>query len=219
MDILKNLNSFIQSYDTILPFSKKKVTFTPFKVKDVKSLSIILQEDNKKLALQNMIELLKNCTSDCNIEELCLADAEFLFLKIRSKSVDEMLNLVYGNEKIQVNISDINYRNQVCTEEISIGTATLVLETPTIKDLLKMDSFEKESYRKIFIKKIIVNNEIFKLNKFVTQEIKEFIENLPLSILPKLDSFAKKQPELYLKIITENEEKEVSGLLSFFIFR
>lgn len=219
MNILNNLNSFIQSYETTLPFSKKKVSFSPFRVKDAKTLSIILQEDNKKLALKNMVELLKNCTINVNIEELCLADAEFLFLQIRAKSVDEMLNLIYNNEKIQVNIDEIKYRNEICNEELSIGTATLVLETPLIKDLLKIDSFEKDSYRKIFIKKIIINNEIFKLNKFLTDELKQFIDNLPLSVIPKLDAFAKKQPELYLKINTSNEEKEVSGLLSFFIFR
>lgn len=219
MNILNNLNSFIQSYETTLPFSKKKVSFSPFRVKDAKTLSIILQEDNKKLALKNMVELLKNCTINVNIEELCLADAEFLFLQIRAKSVDEMLNLIYNNEKIQVNIDEIKHRNEICNEELSIGTAILVLETPLIKDLLKIDSFEKDSYRKIFIKKIIINNEIFKLNKFLTDELKQFIDNLPLSVIPKLDAFAKKQPELYLKINTSNEEKEVSGLLSFFIFR
>lgn len=219
MNILNNLNSFVQQYETKLPFSQKTVSFRPFKVKDAKTLSIILQEDNKKLALKNMVELLKNCSPETNIEDLCLADAEFMFLKIRSKSVDEMLNLIYANEKIQINIDEIQSRNSICTEELSIGTATLVLETPLIKDLLKLESFEKDVYRKVFIKKIIVNNEIFKISKFLTEELKEFIENLPLSVIPKLDAFAKKQPELYLKINTPNEEKEVSGLLSFFIFR
>ena len=64
-----------------------------------------------------------------------------------------------------------------------------------------------------------MNNEIYKLNKFITDEIKQLIDNLPLSIVPKLDSFVKKQPELYLKLKISDGEKEVSGLLTFFTFR
>lgn len=219
MNLIENLSEFIQKYETTLPFSNKKVLFKPFRVKDAKALSIVLQENNKKLALQSMVELLKNCTIDVNIEELCIADAEFLFLQIRSKSVDEMLNLIYNNEKIQINIDQIKVRNEINSEQISIGNMILVLETPTIKDVSKIDTFDKEQYRKVFIKKIIINNEIYKLNKFVTEELKEFIENLPLSVLPKIDNFIKKQPELYLMLETKEGEKEVSGLLSFFIFR
>lgn len=219
MNLIDNLSEFIQKYETTLPFSNKKVLFKPFRVKDAKILSIVLQENNKKLAFQSMVELLKNCTSDVNIDELSLADAEFLFLQIRSKSVDEMLNLIYNNEKVQVNIDQIKFRNEINNEQISIGNMVLVLETPTVKDFCKVDTFDKEEYRKIFIKKIIVNNEIYKLNKFVTEELKEFIDNLPLSVLPKIDAFIKKQPELYLMLETKDGEKEVSGLLSFFIFR
>jgi hypothetical protein len=220
MDLVKNLSSFIQSYETHLPFSNKKVTFTPFKVKDAKALAIVLQEDNKKIALKNMVDLLRSCTSEIVIEDLCLADAEFLFLQIRSKSVDEMLNLIHNNEKIQINIDEIKFRNSLSKEQILLGNnINLVLETPTVRDLLKIDSFNKEEYRKSFIKQIVINNEIYKVNKFVPEELKNILDNLPLSIVPKLDSFTKKQPELYLKMQLQDGESEVSGLLSFFIFR
>lgn len=220
MDLLNHLNSFIQKYETTLPISNKRVYFVPFRIKDAKALALVLQEDNKKLALKNMVELLKQCALEIDIDELCLADAEYLFMQIRSKSVDEVLNLVYGNEKVQINISDIKWKNTITSESITLAPSLqLVLETPLIKDLLKIDSFSKESYRKSFISKIIFNNEIYKLNKFVSEELKQIIENLPLSTLEKLDEFSKKQPELYLNIRLSNEEKEVSGLLSFFTFR
>ena len=220
MELLNALNSFVQKYETTLPVSGKKVYFTPFKVKDAKALSLVIQEDNKKLAFVNMVNLLKQNTMDFDIDSLCLADAEYLFLQIRSKSVDEILNLVYNNEKVQVNISDIKSKNSITEEQININQSViLVLETPIVKDLLKLESFDKEEYRKCIIKKVIVNNEIYKLNKFITDEIKQLIDNLPLSIVPKLDSFVKKQPELYLKLKLSDGEKEVSGLLTFFTFR
>jgi hypothetical protein len=219
MNILENLHSLIPNYETTLPFSKEKVSFTPFRVKDAKALSVILQEDNKKLAFKNMIDLLKTYASGTNIDDLCLADAEYLFLQIRSKSVDEILNLIYNNEKIQVNIAEIKPRNEVTEEHINLSGMILVLQTPTVKDLLRVSSFDKEEVAKACIQKIIVGNEIYKVNKFVTEEIKQLIENLPLSIVGKLDSFLKRQPELYLNMSIMEGTKEVSGLLNFFTYR
>lgn len=219
MNILENLHSLIPNYETTLPFSKEKVSFTPFRVKDAKALSVILQEDNKKLAFKNMIDLLKTYASGTNIDDLCLADAEYLFLQIRSKSVDEILNLIYNNEKIQVNIAEIKPRNEVTEEHINLSGMILVLQTPTVKDLLKVPSFDKEEVAKACIQKIIVGNEIYKVNKFVTEEIKQLIENLPLSVVGKLDSFLKRQPELYLNLSVMEGTKEVSGLLNFFTYR
>lgn len=220
MNIIENINSLLPKYETILPFSNKKVSFTPFRVKDAKALSMILQEDNKKLALQNMVALVKSCTQNIIIEELCLADAEYLFLQIRAKSVDEILNLIYNNEKFQVNISEIKPRNVVSEETISLnGAINITLQTPMIKDLLKLESLDKEEIGKACIEKIVVGNEIYKVNKYVSDEIKQLLENLPLSILSKIESFLKKQPELFLQIKSNNGETEVSGLLNFFTYR
>ena len=72
-ELLKN---FYVEYTTILPFSKTEVSFTPFKVKDAKNISIILQESNKKLSLKALIEIKKNNRKNGNIYELCLADDE-----------------------------------------------------------------------------------------------------------------------------------------------
>ena len=219
-DLVNALNELMPVYETTLPFSKEKVLFKPFKVKDAKSIGIILQEDNKKLALKMMIDLIKNNSSGCEINDLCLADAEFLFLQIRSKSVDEVLHLVKNNEKIQVSIFDIKYRNEINTQKIEIGqNISIVLKTPTIKDLLKLNSLDKEELFKCSIEKIIVKNEIYHFNKYVTEEIKELINNLPMSVIPKIDKFLKEQPELYLNMKFDTSETEVSGILNFFIFR
>jgi len=220
MDLFKSLNSLLPTYETTLPFSKQQVTFTPFRVKDAKALALIIQEDNKKLALKNMVELIQNCSKGVVIDELCLADAEYLFLQIRSKSVDEILNLIFNDEKVQVNIADIKPRNAIFSETISIsGKISIVLETPVIKDLLRLESFDRDEIGKACIQKVIDGNEIYRTNKFMTHEIKQLVENLPFSVMPKIDSFLKKQPELYTNLTVSNGTKEVSGLLNFFTYR
>ncbi len=217
---MSSLKSLLPTYETILPFSKQKVIFRPFKVKDAKSISVILQEENKKLALISLVELLKNNTENVNIMNLCMADAEFLFLQIRSKSVDEQLNLIYNQEKIQVYIPDIKHRNEISSDTVTLTNSVFItLETPTIKDLLKLDTLDKEDFLKACIKKVNVGGEVFHVNKFISEDIKTILDNLPLNILPKFEEFMKTQPELFVVLETKDGDKEVNGLLRFFTFR
>jgi hypothetical protein len=220
MDILNSLNNLLPVYETVLPFSKQKVIFSPFKVKDAKNISILLEEKNKKLALNAMIDLIKSNSKNADILNLCLADAEYLFLQIRSKSVDEQLNLLINQEKVQVFIPDILHRNEIHERSISIGKDLYIhLETPTIKNLLKLENLEKEDILKALITKVVIKGEIFYINKFLSDELKNLLDNLPMNVLPELEDFLSKQPELYLNIKTQNVEREVRGILSFFIFR
>lgn len=219
-DLLQSLNKLLPTYETVLPFSQKQITFVPFRVRDAKTVSVILQEDNKKLALKIMVELLKANTKGASIEDLYLADAEFLFLQIRSKSVEEVLNLLHNNERIQVNINDIKHRNNPKEEIIDVGNHIHIhLQTPKVKDLLKLQSLNKEELMKACIKKIVVKKEVFDLDKYVDENIQNILNDLPLSVVPKIDKFLKEQPELYLTFTLEDNEKEVTGLLNFFIYR
>jgi hypothetical protein len=214
------INDYLPTYTTELPFSKQKVQFTPFKVKDAKNIAIILQEDNKKLALIAMVSVLKNCTKDVSVHDLCIADAEYLFLQVRGKSIEEYITLVFNDTKKQFNINDLKTKNIIQSQEIVVGpNLKIVLETPKIKDLLNLETLNKEDVLKSCIKKLIVKNEIYDVNKFVPQELKETIDNLPLSFVMKTEDFMKSQPELYAEIEFNNEIKEVSGILNFFTYR
>lgn len=217
-DLFKNLNSLLPTYSTELPFSKQTVSFTPFKVKDAKNISIILQEENKLLSLKAMIDLLKNCCFSIDPEELCLADAEYLFLMIRSKSVEENMNLLVKGNPIQVNIFDIKPRNEFVKTDIKISNGlTLKIETPKIKNLLQLKEISKKTVLLSSIKFIIANQEIYNVDTFIPKEVEEFLNNLPLNTLTQLEKL--NHPELYFNIKTEESESEVSGILTFFTLR
>lgn len=220
MNSIPAIDSLLPQYETVLPFSKQTAVFTPFRVKDAKNISIILQEEDKVSAFRSMVNLLISNTRDIDINELCLADAEFLFLQIRGKSVDERLNLVYKDQKIQVFISEIKPRNTIVTESIAISNDLhLTLETPKIKDLLKLKSYDKNDLVKLCIKKLVIKNEIYNTSKYLPDELHQLIDNLPISVMTKIDEFLLKQPELYLNLPTDDGEQEVSGFLRFFTYR
>jgi len=220
MEIEEIKNLLVPVYECILPFAKKTVAYSPFKVKDVKNLTIILQEENKKISFQAMVELLKANAKDADINNLCLADAEYLFLQMRGKSVGESVGLKYNNESVKFNVNEIQFRNNFYDEEHRITDKVIVrIKTPKIKDLIGLDFDDKFSVIKKYIKEIKVGNEIYDINKFVPEKIKDLIENLPYSFLKKMEDVFTKQPELYVTLQTSEGEKEVSGTLNFFTLR
>lgn len=213
-DIIKELNP---TYETVLPISRQTVTFVPFKVKDAKNISIILKEQNKKLCLMAMVNILKNNSKGVIIEDLCLADAEYLFIKIRSKSVGEELNLKLKDEPINILIDNIKVRNEITNKNLKIKDGVYAtIQTPTIKKLLNCDFDNEISVLKKYIKTIVIKNEIYNLDSFITDELNKLIDNLPFSFINEIKEIAANQPELYINVQTKEGEREVSGTLNFF---
>ena len=112
MNSLKDIisNNF-PVYECVLPFCKKTVKFNPFKVKDAKNISLILSENSKKISLNAMIDLLKLNSKGVNVHDLCLADAEYLFLCMRAKSIGESINLILNKKNVSINLQDIKFKN------------------------------------------------------------------------------------------------------------
>ena len=170
--------------------------------------------------MSSHIDIIKQNAEEINVMELTALDAEYLFLQIRSKSVDETLNLIFNNQKVQLNISDISVSGDIQEKQISIGSdIVLSLKTPTVKQLLKLKSFDKNQLVKASVQNITIKNEIYDCNKFLTDELKDIVENLPLKIGSKLEEFLNSEPQLCAFINVENETKKVTGILNFFTYR
>jgi len=218
IDILNLFKESKPKFETTLPFSKQKVLFTAFRVKDAKKITIILQEENKKLALIALYECIKENSNLKNIESICLADAEYLFLQIRAKSVDENINVTIQGNKSKINIQNIIKANDIQNKSLNSGTNLILnLQTPVLHDLLQHDTFDESVYAKCCIKSFTYNSQIYNLNKFIPKELNELIDNLPLSVSKQINEFILTEPKL--SFIDESEETEsgVTGFLSFFI--
>ena len=76
----------------VLPSTSEEVKFRPFLVKEQKLLLMAQQSDDEKETIDNMIQMIENCTS-LNVTNLPVFDVEYLFLKIRAKSVGDIIQL------------------------------------------------------------------------------------------------------------------------------
>ena len=93
---LKDLLS-VPTYTVELPSNKEKISFRPFLVKEEKVL-LIAKETKDIREVYNCIKtVLENCIvspKNIDVNKLCYFDVEYLFLKLRSKSMGEMIEIL-----------------------------------------------------------------------------------------------------------------------------
>ena len=90
-------------YDLKLISSGKTIRFRPFLVKEQKLLLMATQSEDPKDSLNAVRQISKNCIlDDIDIDSLPVFDLEYIFLNLRARSVNEVVNLQYKcNNKVK----------------------------------------------------------------------------------------------------------------------
>ena len=84
----------VPQYELELPSTKEKITYRPFLVKEEKILLLALEEGDDKSIARALKQIVHNCTYEkMEIDKLPLFDLEFVFLRVRAKSVGEVAEL------------------------------------------------------------------------------------------------------------------------------
>ena len=82
------------TYDLTVPSTKEKIKYRPFLVKEEKILLLAMEEDDEKTITLALKQIIENCTDGkINVDKLALFDLEFIFLRIRAKSVGETVSV------------------------------------------------------------------------------------------------------------------------------
>ena len=80
----------IPTYTLELPSTGEEIKYRPFLVKEQKTLMILQEGDEKKNIYDAISRLIDDCTfNSLNVKKLPVFDFEYVFLKIRCKSVGE----------------------------------------------------------------------------------------------------------------------------------
>ncbi|MFO0007030.1 MAG: baseplate protein, partial [bacterium] len=88
---LIDLLSKTPKYSETVPSTKKKIWFRPFLVKDENILLMVQETGKEKEILMYIKELIESCFEIEDAGEMPIFDLEYLFLKLRSKSVGEIV--------------------------------------------------------------------------------------------------------------------------------
>ena len=224
------------TYELELPSTSEIIKYRPFLVKEQKILLIAQESGEDKEISRAMSELVQSCTfGKIDGENSPMFDIEYLFLKIRGKSVGETveLNILCPDDgetsvPVKLAIDDIsiqmleNHTNEIMIQD----DIKVVFRYPILSDMEGMitASSDIESVYKLInkcIKSIHYGDEIYNRIDITEKDIDEFVDQLTGDQFETLVEFFETMPKLRHIIEVDNpktkkkSEVVLEGLQSF----
>ncbi len=225
------------TYELELPSTAEKVKYRPFLVKEQKILMQAHESEDPDDINNSLATIISQCTfNKVDPWKLPSFDAEYLFLKIRGKSVGDKVKVSVvcpdDNETrvdIDVNLEDVNVTMPLDhSNEIELlENIKLIMTYPTLKDIGAVEKVEGEveqlfTMLKRCIFQIHEGDTIHQNVDMDQDELEEFINSLSTEHLDKINEFFDTMPKLThaIKVKNPNTKKTgevlIEGIQSFF---
>lgn len=223
----------VPTFEVEIPGIDKKIKCRPFLVKEDKILILGNESGELKDKVAACQQVVENCTfGEVDIKSLAMYQLQLLFIKIKSKSIGDILNFVLScggcDTKIDydMNINDFKVMGSVDknTETIKLNDETgVVLKYPNAEvqssssELSDLDLISK------CIDHIYSGEEIVKPEEVSNEELVEWIENLPLTAIENINKFFENVPvightvEFTCKKCEQPSKVTINGYEHFFV--
>ena len=225
----------VPTYTCELPSTKKQVKYRPFLVREEKILLIALESEDDKAIQDAVIEVIQNCILDetVDVSKLPIFDFEYLFLKVRSKAVGEVVNLrikcpddekevvevPLDLDKVQIKYDD-KHKKEI---EFEKGYG-IVMRYPTIQTFGSKVTPTQLSFNLTneCIESIYKGNDVFDRNNIEAEEMDEWVNNLTQGQFAKIADFFSTMPSIQHTLKYKNPksgkefEVQLRGLRDFF---
>ena len=224
-------------FDVTIPSTQQKVMFRPFLVKEEKLLLIAQQSGVDTDIIRAIKQVLQLCIQDkLDIDSLTTFDLEYLFLKLRAKSVNNIVKLAYRDneddelyefeldlDKIEMIFSEEN--NSKIKINDSVG---MTMRYPSASITDRLPEFDSEVELITFfirncIDTIYDEENVYVATEYSEEEIDEFLDSLDVNTFDKIRKFFESMPRLYHKIEYTNKmgskrKIELTNLKDFFMW-
>ena len=222
------------TYECELPSTKQKIKYRPFLVKEEKVLLVALESDDNNSIQDAIIQVLQNCVmTDIKVDKLPIFDFEYLYLKVRAKSVGEVVNLKLkcpDDEKVLVdhalNLDDLQVKfNPDHKKEIMFEKDYgIVMKYPTVKEFKQDQNPSEASFSlvKDCLSMIYKGEETYDRGNIEEKELDEWIETLTPAQYKLILNWFKTMPKIEHTISYTNPKSEkefklkLQGIKDFF---
>ena len=224
-------------YELEQPSTGETIKYRPFLVKEQKTLMMASESNDDTQVKEALAGLISNCTfSKVDPYKLPLFDIEFLFLRIRGKSVGEKidLNLLCPDDNETrvnktINLEEIGVNMKVGhTNEISItDKIKMVMRYPTLNDMTDI-STEANNIEDVFsmikrcVHEIHDDEKVYNRVDVSDSELDEFIDSLTGEQFEKVGGFFETMPKVQHSVEVTNPKTKkkgevvIEGIQSFF---
>ena len=206
------------TFELEIPSTKQKIRYRPFLVKEEKILLIAQSSEDPKEIIYAVKQVLQNCCLDeLDIDQLTTFDIEYFFVKLRSKSVNNIVNLRYKDledEKIyefEVDLDTIEIEhNPDHQKTINVSKSTILnLKYPKMNMINSLEKIENETDLVFEILRncldtIVHESQVVQVSNYSKEEIDEFILSMDVSSFNKVQEFFNTMPKLKHEIVYNN---------------
>ena len=224
------------TYDLTLPSTGQKLEYRPFLVKEQKALLIAQESEDDKQIEKAFAQIINDCVlDDVDPYTLPMFDVEYIFLRIRGKSVGEKvkLNLLCPDDEktrvdVEINLEEVDVQMSVGhTNTIKLSNdITMVMKYPCLKDMTGFD--DEGEITNIFemvkrcVHEIRQGETVYNRVDISDKELDDFIGSMTTNNFEDITNFFNTMPKLIHVIEVKNPKTKkkteipIEGLQSFF---
>lgn len=227
----------LPEYSTTIPSTGRKIKYSPFTVRDEKMLMSASESQDPDEITNAIVRILEECVKspDFSVSDLALFDIEYLFLKTRSKSVGEKINLIITDP----NDENFSTEHSIYIDKIGVerteGHESLIDLGDGVKVQMKYPDIsffsegldlsnltESSSVMSRCISSIITDEEVYNSEDLSREELTEWLDGMTSKQFRMILEFFNTMPKLRHVINAKNTNTGkdfklvLEGLADFF---
>lgn len=201
-------------FSDILPSTGEEFTYRPFLVKEEKYIQLTKDSEDVNVIYDSLKSLICSCTSLDDVEKLSLFDIEYIFLRLREKSVGDIIELKMKHidvndcdhvETVELDLKEIriqkydNHSNVFILDEET--DVQIKMRYPKYKDVIKLQNKagDFETLLSVLInctEMVTQNEDVYMMKDFSLKEKKDFFLNFNMNHMDTVRNFFDTMPKV-----------------------
>ena len=204
-----------------LPISKTEIQLRVMTLREEKIILTAQESGNILDLMDAMLICINNCLiSKINLHELPFFELQYIYLHLRSNSVGLISKLLIPDDyeklfkhEVNVNVENVEliFNPEISNKILFTEDTGMLMKYPNFNDVRRInkekDDKEKLTlYLTLCVKCIFDSENVYE--NFTSEEIEEYINNLPISYFNKLEEFINNIPKIQYTIEYDNSKGE-----------
>lgn len=214
-------------FDVVIPSTNKKAKMRPFLVKEEKILLLAQTSDDPAEVVNAIRQVIELCMANpAMAENLTTFDIEYLFVKLRARSVNNKIDILYRDPedeqqyKVVVDLDKVEIKKDPAhsTKIELTKDLGIIMKYPSIDTASKIGNVDTEidlffGLIKACLDKIYDADKVYDVSEYSPEEVDDFLSTLDVSAFKKIQFFFETLPKLYYETTYVNQAGEEKKLV------
>jgi hypothetical protein len=213
------------TFSLVLPSTQQRVSFRPFLVKEEKILLIAQSGGDQGDIVRAIKQVISNCITDpnINVEDFATFDLEYFFIKLRSKSVQNIIELQYKDNEdsktytveVDLDLVEVIADKQANNKIEITPTSGITLQYPRLSIMDQVEKLDDVvdfnfAIMQACIDTIYDAGVTYKTSDFTPEEVRVYLDSLDVKSYQQIQLFIEAMPRVEHVIkYTNSNGKEV----------